>query len=228
MEMSVSRRESSRNALAQSSEEWPSSARRQTAYHHGNLAQALTTAARAILEEEGLAKLSLRAAARRAGVSQAAPYHHFRDKEALLASVATQGHKDFAAALQAGMERAGPAPGEAWVGCGVAYVEFALQNPGLFRLMFGSAIEHCGAYPALTDAGRASYAVLQQAVSALQTADAAGAELLALDSWSTVHGLATLLIDGGLEPRDVGAEDGTALARALLTARLESLSGVGH
>lgn len=193
-----------------------------TTYHHGNLTLALTQAARDILEEEGLSRLSLRAAARRVGVSQAAPYHHFKDKEALLAGVATQGHIEFNRAMQEQMAGAGTDPKARLIACGVAYVTFATDNPALFQLMFGSTIEHCENYDALIQAGRESYQTLEIAEAALleeMGGDKSTLPLRALGSWSIVHGLATLLIDGGLDIKNFPCESIRDLAERLLEAR---------
>ncbi|WP_205849267.1 TetR/AcrR family transcriptional regulator [Natronospirillum operosum] len=195
-------------------------------YHHGDLAPALVQAAREILETEGLSKLSLRAAARRAGVSQAAPYHHFRDKTALLAAVAAEGHRTFTRAMVEGMSQAGTDPAERLVACGVAYVDFATHNPGLFRLMFGGTIEQCEIFPDLVAAGAASYRVLEDTVAALTPgqSEPEALQIQALDAWSTVHGLAMLMIDGGLDPVHYGLDSTSDLTRALLRRRLTPLS----
>lgn len=193
-----------------------------TAYHHGNLTLALTQAAREILEEEGLNHLSLRAAARRVGVSQAAPYHHFKDKQALLASVATQGHLEFNNAMQEEMALAGDDPKARLIACGVAYVTFATDNPALFRLMFGSTIERSDKYDALIQAGKASYQTLEVAEAALLEkigGDESCLPMRALGSWSIVHGLATLLLDGGLDIQRFPCESIRDLAKRLLEAR---------
>ncbi|MCH8532442.1 MAG: TetR/AcrR family transcriptional regulator [Saccharospirillum sp.] len=198
-----------------------------THYHHGNLNLALIQAARDILEEEGLAKLSLRAAARKVGVSQAAPYHHFKDKEALLASVAAQGHHDFNAAMEKQMNEAGEDPEQRLIACGVAYVTFAVDNPALFRLMFGSTIEHCEQYAELTAAGARSYQTLEAAERAAlekNGEDMSTLPLRALGSWTSVHGLATLIIDGGLDLQQLPSQDVGELTRQVLNARFASPS----
>lgn len=105
------------------------------AYHHGDLRRALVEAGRRLLEREGSASLSLRAVAREAGVSAAAPYHHFKDRAALLYAIAHEGNVALAAALNTAFE-ATEAGRERIIAVGVAYVEFALQNPALYRLMF--------------------------------------------------------------------------------------------
>ena len=106
-----------------------------TTYHHGDLPAACLTAALELVEEGGATALSLRAVARRAGVSPAAPYRHYADREALVSAVATIGYRELAERLAA----AHPAPStpEQLASVGVAYVEFALEQPALFRMMFG-------------------------------------------------------------------------------------------
>jgi AcrR family transcriptional regulator len=104
-------------------------------YHHGDLRRALIEAGETLLEREGVASLSLRAVAREAGVSAAAPYHHFKDRAALLAAIAHEGHVALLAAMQAAFDTSTPGP-DRIVSVGVAYVEFAVANPALYRLMF--------------------------------------------------------------------------------------------
>src|SRR5437764_15273216 len=107
-------------------------------YHHGDLSRALVDAARRILEAEGPAALSLRAVAREAGVSPAAPYHHFKDKTELLDAVAHEGWHALDLAIAEGRTKA-PNPREGVLGIGVAYVTFAQRNPQLYRLMYHMA-----------------------------------------------------------------------------------------
>src|SRR5258705_10590552 len=110
-------------------------------YHHGELAPSLREAARALLEEEGLAALSLRSVARRAGVSHAAPYRHYASREALLADVASDG----LAQLRSELAQAAAVPGdraERIVLIGVAYLRFASRHVGFVGLVFGSEVPH--------------------------------------------------------------------------------------
>ena len=163
------------------------------AYHHGDLREALLAAALAMLEEGAdPAALSLREAARRAGVSAMAPYRHFADKDALLAAVATIGFERLAQALLVGeRDKSGRA---ALTALGVAYVAFACAHPALFRLMFGAK-----APPKTGDLARASaasYAILAERVA--ESGDAATAQDRALANWALVHGLAMLAVDGQL------------------------------
>ncbi len=150
-------------------------------YHHGDLPPALLEAAGKILEKEGIAGLSLRELARRAGVSHNAPYRHFPDREALLAALATEGFAWLRKELASRRGQEGAA----------AYVRFALEHPQRFRLMFGGRIPY-ERYPALRGEASAAHAGLEQQF-AQYGADAA---LAAAAAWSLVHGLAHLLLDG--------------------------------
>src|SRR3954470_20864584 len=122
-----------------------------TTYHHGDLPPALLKAAAKILEKEGLAGLSLRELARRAGVSHNAPYRHFPDRDALLAALATEGFAIL------GKQLAAPAGQES----AAAYVRFALDHPQRFRLMFGGQIAY-DRYPELRGQADAAYAGLEK------------------------------------------------------------------
>ncbi|HEV2239120.1 MAG TPA: TetR/AcrR family transcriptional regulator [Ktedonobacterales bacterium] len=190
---------------------------REKPYHHGDLRAALIRAGLAILAEEGVQALSLRAAARRAGVSHAAPYRHFAAKEALLAAIAAQGFNLFAAELEAARDRLPAAPRQQLEETAWAYVRFALAHPDHLRVMFGGLIVDPGVYPGLREAGSRAFAVLVDIVRAGQDTGAiiAGeSRLLAFVAWTQVHGLSLLLI-GHQEPRDViAARDAEQLARS--------------
>ena len=194
-------------ALAKSDE-------REAPYHHGDLRDALIQAAQEILEGEGLAALSLRAVARRAGVSPAAPYHHFPDKQALLDAVAERGFDALTAAMTTRMHEVsgGAARLDA---SGVGYVAFAVANPALFGLMFSAIGQNPSAGTSLDSARQRAYAVLQEAVAAYSPdgrADAAEC----LRPWALVHGIAKLVLEGCVRPADFGMVDGEALAAHLL------------
>jgi AcrR family transcriptional regulator len=165
-------------------------------YHHGDLREALLAAALAILEEGGDPNaLTLREAARRAGVSAMAPYRHFADKEALIAGVAVIGYERFRDALTAADQN--PDPREALVAQGIAYVDFAGANPALFRLMFGASAPKSN--PRLGEVGGEAYGVLANRVASLAAPGLADDWTLAC--WSIVHGLALLALDGKLDAR---------------------------
>ena len=163
-------------------------------YHHGGLREALIAAALAMLEEGAdPGALSLREAARRAGVSAMAPYRHFVDKDALLVAVATIGFERLTHALRASAE--GKENRAALRAFGVAYVTFACTQPALFRLMFGSqAPKRTGD---LLRASEASYALLEERVAASGSAESV--EDRSLAHWAMVHGLAMLAVDGRME-----------------------------
>src|SRR3984957_15129787 len=113
-------------------------------YRHGNLPAALQAAARQILNENGLHAVGLRETARRVGVSATAAYRHFTSKEDLLASLAAEGFRELAAAMESATRGATPL-----VRAGFVYIEFPSQNRGLFRLMFGPVLAERARYPAL-------------------------------------------------------------------------------
>lgn len=166
------------------------------AYHHGDLAAVLTEAARVLVEDSGPDKLSLSAACRVAGVSTAAPYRHFADKEALLLAVVMAGMERQRARMLAAVEGQTPGSIAAITALGEAYVGFALAEPGVFRLMFGLTKTHKD-NATLIGAGRATFGVLLAQVAArmgrAEPDDAVVATAFPL--WTFVHGLAFLLID---------------------------------
>lgn len=186
-------------------------------YHHGDLHDALIRAALAILRSDGIAALTLRAAARKAGVSPMAPYRHFADKDALLAAVAAHGFTVLTDYLTSATPPNTPYP-EALAACGAAYVGFACDEPELFRLMFGPHItKDCTCEP-LETAGYTAFNALQHAVAdATPHLTPQARADVALACWSLVHGLASLTVDGRLGPIDARA---TAL-------RLTGILGAG-
>jgi AcrR family transcriptional regulator len=192
--------------------------KRRDGYHHGDLRRALIAAARRILEQEGLAALSLRAAAREAGVSQAAPYHHFADRDALLSAVAAEGFDGLAETMRARMEKAADAS-RALVAAGEGYVAFAVANPALFQIMFGASMKAPGADPTRLEAGARAYAALERAITGVARSgkhEPGEIAIACLRAWSMAHGLAKLLVEGALDPRRYGSDDAAALAGEVL------------
>jgi len=158
-------------------------------YHHGDLAPSLRDAARAILEEEGLAALSLRSVARRAGVSHAAPYRHYPSREALLADIACEG----LARMRAELAQAAAVPGdcaERIVQIGGAYLRFASRHPGLLRLMLGSELPNRGDFSGLAEAT----AMIGEDIGRALGDPAAG-----LAAWAAMHGLAMLILENVID-----------------------------
>ncbi|HHK74788.1 MAG TPA: TetR/AcrR family transcriptional regulator [Rhizobiales bacterium] len=169
-------------------------------YHHGALRKTLLAGAMRLLEDRGAPHLSLREAARMAGVSQTAPYRHFASKEALLAALAAQGFSDLCAAMDKAGGDANAA--KALHATGRAYVDFALARPRLFRLMFGPEIADKAAFPDLHEAAMGAYARMAKAVEtylASRRIHVKTPRVPAVTSWSLVHGLASLLIDNQIE-----------------------------
>lgn len=158
-------------------------------YHHGDLRAALIDAAEALLDAGG--DISLREAARMAGVSPTAAYRHFSDKDALLAALAVRGFREFGQVLS---EAAARDPGHELVARGRAYIRFALARPGRFRLMFGPLLARSADHPELRETSRQTFAAIESA-----TGDADEA----LRRWGMVHGLAHLLLDGATRTDDV-------------------------
>jgi AcrR family transcriptional regulator len=162
---------------------------RARAYHHGDLRNSLREAARAILEEEGLAALSLRAVARRAGVSHAAPYRHYSNHEALLVELAVEGFDE----LRREIAAAASGPGledERISEIGAAYMRFVARRPALARLMFGPQLPNRDSFP---DIGNAADSVGTEIGAALN--DTA----LGLAVWAAVHGLAMLILENVID-----------------------------
>ncbi|WP_432115926.1 TetR/AcrR family transcriptional regulator [Streptomyces sp. S1] len=183
-------------------------------YHHGDLRAACLRAARELLEEDGSAGLSLRAVARRAGVSATAPYRHYADRDALVSAVAAEGYRELAEHL-AGAHPSPSTPDEL-AAVAVAYVRFALEHPALFRAMFA---EPCDP----TSAERvAATAAISEYVRGIVRATFPGvdAEALSTTVWALVHGLAFLHLDGKLDTStpEVVAAQVTAAVQALFHA----------
>lgn len=158
-------------------------------------------AALALIEERGPKGFTLREAARLAGVSHAAPYRHFADREALLAAIAEEGFLRMRQEMLASMETAGEDPGQRFYAQGAAYVRFAVAHPGYFRVMFGAEVRDHAAYPSLAQASSSAFALLVGGVSELQCSGmmpGRDPRLGALSPWALVHGLASLIIDGQL------------------------------
>jgi AcrR family transcriptional regulator len=168
---------------------------KKSTYHHGNLRQALITAAMQLLEEEGLDKLSLRGIARLAGVSQTAPYSHFKSREALLAAVAAEGHRLFTESM-AEMAAQATSPEETIIGFGVGYIEFALGNPALYRLMFQADKSLLEGDEQQNQASLLGLQMIENGIA--EFSPDAGPDA-AMAAWSLVHGMSELILSGRIE-----------------------------
>lgn len=167
-------------------------------YHHGNLREQLMITAIEHLATQGTEGLSLRAIARELGVSQTAPYRHFRDKNALLAALSTDGFQTLTNAMRAATEEHRSDAARALQLCGVAYIQFARAHPQQYKLMFGQRVLDASLYPELQTVAEESFQVLksiigdgiEQGIFKPQPE-----ELVANTAWALVHGLATLIMD---------------------------------
>jgi AcrR family transcriptional regulator len=171
-------------------------------YHHGALHEALLKAAERVLERDGLAGLTLRAAAREAGVSHAAPTHHFGDLTGLVSELAAIGFRQFNAAMVVA-DAAGPLPMEKALARAKAYVAYAQAHPGMYGLMFRTERLDM-TRPSLHEAATASFAGLAGAIGASRH-EQISEEALSLEqgaaiarAWSLVHGFTMLLLDDRL------------------------------
>lgn len=184
-------------------------------YHHGDLRAALLTAAIELLES-GEA-FSMRAVARRAGVSQTAPYRHFADRAALDGAVAVAGFQDLTAELAATRAQAPPgaAPAEVLGDLGVTYVRFALRRQAEFRIMFGNECDTVDAERVL--AAQALHTVLDDVLA--EMFPDADVPALSTALWAMAHGLAFLHLDGKLRPERLDEVDSRvrAAVAAILT-----------
>ena len=160
-----------------------------------DLRHRILEASERLLETDGLAALSMREVARRSGVTHQAPYHHFQDRETILAALVIQGFEELARRLARANDRSAAANRlDALIESGQAYVGFAIDRPGIFRIMFRP--EHCdhSRFPAAREAGERAHAELDRMVE-LQHGAVAGAGLADV-YWAQVHGLACLIVDG--------------------------------
>jgi AcrR family transcriptional regulator len=178
---------------------------RRDSYHHGDLKRALTSAALSLVAEKGPKGFTLTEAARRAGVSAAAPYRHFADKAELLATVAEQGFRELHADL-AGRVAAIPEPKARVIELGRAYVRWAIAHPDRYQVMFGAEIAKAD-HPNLAVAAEQAFGDLLDAITRCQEAGIVRGQdprEIAAPLWSLVHGVASLAIGGEL--RAVGIQ----------------------
>lgn len=163
-------------------------------YHHGDLCNALLATAAQVIEEEGVAALKMRDVTRRLGVSHGAPANHFKDKTDLLVALGVQGFECLTEQQRRARERKHATPMAALNAIGIAYVEFARDNPAHFEVMFQRGLLN---QPALAQAAAACFQQLLETIGAVGS-ERAGAgtgkrrDLMALGSWALVHGLAML------------------------------------
>lgn len=188
-------------------------------YHHGNLRESLLEAADIVLARQGASNITLRDVAKQAGVSHAAPYHHFASLDDMLAAVAERGFIRLADAMAQPLQVADTR--ERLLQICEAYVNCARAQPAQFRLMFGPLLARKREYPALQVAAERGFGQLHAAACAH---DPAGGPELALVGWSLAHGLSNLLIDGVLDGLPMQLPAATVLTRQLA---LRAMDGSG-
>ncbi|CAM2011442.1 WHG domain-containing protein [Acanthopleuribacter pedis] len=197
------------------------------AYHHGDLRAALLDAAETLLAEKGAAGLSLRAAAKRAGVSHTAPYRHFPNKAALLTAVAARGFVALAEGTAAAAAAFADDPARQLREAGRCYVVQSLANPARAMLMFGGNVPLDGEDPLFQEAGQRAFDGLQAIIAAGQRAGVFRDDPirpLALTLWSSVHGLVMLLLADQI--RDLPADEPQRVEEMVAWVTEVTLNGV--
>jgi AcrR family transcriptional regulator len=167
-------------------------------YHHGDLKNALIRAGIGILAKEGLAGLSLRKVAKKAGVSHTAPYAHYADKQALIAAISTEGFRRLYDQMTSTVALHQGHPQDMLLEAGWAYVRFAQSDPAYFKIMFSGMIEQEKDYPEFRAMTLKNFELLANLVKTCQEAGllAAGpADMVAVRLWSLVHGFIMLLLE---------------------------------
>lgn len=187
-------------------------------YHHGRLKDALIEAARSLMTERGAAGFTLAEAAKLVGVTAAAPYRHFSDRQALMSELALRGFELFDQRLAGAWDRGRPDPLQALRRMGSAYLAFARDEPGLYSAMFGNV----GTLAAPASGAAATKALdgLRHAAEAVLRARGApesASRKLALEIWSLSHGVAMLTISGHLSPAHDGCDPAAILDAGTLS-----------
>jgi AcrR family transcriptional regulator len=201
-------------------------------YHHGDLRRALLESGLALIAERGVDGFTLRAVARRAGVSHAAPYHHFVDRAALLRALVAESFELLGLALAQAGDAAEGGPLEHIQAMGVAYVGFALDNPDRYRLMFRPELSRSDARDGASEADVAGAVAFATLVSAVQAAadrdllspktDVGGA---AVAAWASVHGLASLILEGALGMSPDQRDRATHMAQHVVSLTMDGIRG---
>jgi AcrR family transcriptional regulator len=194
-------------------------------YHHGDLKNALIQAGAELLAREGTAGLTLRKAARRAGVSHSAPYAHFADKQALLAAISTDALGLVLERIAAVSRRHRGDPLRQLQEAAWETVRFGLEQPDRYRVAFSNALEHQAEYPAYVEAAHRGFEDLVQLVRSGQAAGVVPpgpAEIAAVRLWSQVHGLVSLLHSRQIPGRVLARTSPRRLLVRILRAQLSA------
>jgi AcrR family transcriptional regulator len=178
-------------------------------YHHGDLRNALIQAGLELLAEGGAQELDLRKVARRAGVSHAAPYRHFADKQALIAAINEEGFHLLAERIRSSLREVSDEPVEQLSGVALAYVRFAQENPWLMREMFSGITIERETFESLHTASKSVYRLYAEVIrSGQERGKIVDGDPTALAGvlWSVLHGLAMLIIENQMRPYADGPE----------------------
>lgn len=189
-------------------------------YHHGSLRAAMLDSTLELIDEGGLHSVSLRAIARRLGVSDAALYHHFPTKEALVAALAADAYRTLHAVVEDAAASAGPDPFDRLDAAMRAYVRFGLGNRGRYRVLFGEHALALAGYAETAAAGRAAYTFFSDRVAGC--ASRAGRDPIDTTraGWALLHGLVTLILE-----REIRFEDDRHTADSLLDTAIGMFVG---
>jgi AcrR family transcriptional regulator len=185
-------------------------------YHHGDLRRAVIKAAFALVKKRGLRELTLREVARKIGVTHAAPYHHFKDRDALLAAMEEEAFEELDRAMREAKQGIDD-PGDELFALGRAYIDFAREHPERVQVMFQRGEGDKAAE--MSDTGRCAFQHLVDAIARCQAEGVAPAGdpfALALSAWSLVHGFAALWVEGPLKAMEPYAGGFEALRDGML------------
>jgi AcrR family transcriptional regulator len=197
--------------------------KKKSGYHHGELRRTLLDVSIDVIDKHGVDALNLRELALRAGVSSGAPYHHFADREVLLASIAEEGFSYLEAAMLQERSAAADDATSRLAALGRAYVTFATTHRGYFRVMFRGDLRS----PDLVQARPRAFQLLYEALEDCQRSGVAPAgdlQPLVLTAWSAVHGLATLWIDDVLPRKGLNPEQLAPRVTTLLSSMFAALA----
>ena len=186
------------------------------AYHHGDLRHALIQAGLELLAEGGAEELDLRKVARRAGVSHAAPYRHFADKQALIAAINEEGFRLLAEQIQTRLREVLDEPFEQLLGVALAYVGFAQEHPWLMREMFSGLTIERETFASLHAASKTVYRLYADVIRRGQEREKiveGDPAALAGVLWAVLHGLAMLIIEQQMRPYADGPEGSKRVTR---------------
>ncbi len=167
-------------------------------YHHGDLKNALIKAGADVLSKEGVSALSLRKVAQKAGVSHAAPYAHFADKQALIAAISTEGYQKLYEQIAQVAAQYRAEPLRRFVEASWAYVQFALDEPDKFKVTLSGMIEKEQDYPAFVETAKQTFSLVVEIVAQCQQAGIlrhGAPDLTAVGVWALIHGFVTLLLE---------------------------------